>query len=189
MNAYYRLPAAECQGVLHFSLENDVWVCYNNCACGISSLVEHLLPKQDRRVRFPYPAPNQKTPESVGFRGFSLYINALRCFWKALRCEKTSRIYDCFRIMQTHFANKMLTACRDQGPNPAGGVIHGADRLLLQIKARSGRAVMHGRCALKTLFLMCVLYLVNRFRFRRPLALRTGRSAAGSILPRRRGAL
>ena len=41
----------------HFSLENDVWLCYNNCTCGISSLVEHLLPKQDRRVRFPYPAP------------------------------------------------------------------------------------------------------------------------------------
>lgn len=43
--------------MLHFSLENDVWLCYNNCICGISSLVEHLLPKQDRRVRFPYPAP------------------------------------------------------------------------------------------------------------------------------------
>lgn len=110
-------------------------------------------------------------------------------FGKLCGAKKRRGFTIVFRIMQTHFANKMLTACRDQGPNPAGGVIHGADRLLLQIKARSGRAVMHGRCALKTLFLMCVLYLVNRFRFRRPLALRTGRSAAGSILPRRRGAL
>lgn len=66
--------------MLHFSLENDTWPCYNNCTCGISSLVEHLLPKQDRRVRFPYPAPNQEVPESNGFRDFSLYINALRCF-------------------------------------------------------------------------------------------------------------
>ena len=56
-NRYYKLRAEKCQVLLHFSLENDTWPCYNNCTCGISSLVEHLLPKQDRRVRFPYPAP------------------------------------------------------------------------------------------------------------------------------------
>lgn len=41
--------------------------------------------------------------------------------------RKTSRICDCFSIMQTHFANKMLTMCGDQEAKPtAACVIHGA---------------------------------------------------------------
>ena len=40
-----------------------------------------------------------------------MYINALRCFLKALRCEKRRGFAIVFGIMRMHFANKMLTIC------------------------------------------------------------------------------
>ena len=43
-----------------FLLAKEMRLCYNISTnkCGISSLVEHQLPKLRRRVRFPYPAPD-----------------------------------------------------------------------------------------------------------------------------------
>lgn len=65
--------------------------------------------------------------------GFSLFINALWRFWESLQCEKRRGFTIIFRIMQTHFVNKMLTkmltACGDQGPNPAGVLFIGRDSL------------------------------------------------------------
>ncbi len=78
--------------------------------------------------------PNRKTYSSLRLlsleiAGFSLFINALRRFWKAFRREKRRGFTTVFRIMQAHFANKMLTACGDQGPNPAGVLFIGRDFL------------------------------------------------------------
>lgn len=53
----------------------------------------------------------RKTPESVGFRGFSLYINALLRFQNALWGEKRRGFAIVFGIMRMHFANKRLTIC------------------------------------------------------------------------------
>lgn len=52
---------------------------------------------------------HRENQQSVVIAGFSLFINALRRFLKALQCEKRRGFTIVFRIMQTHFANKMLT--------------------------------------------------------------------------------
>ena len=127
--AYYRLPAAECQGMLYFSLENDTRPCYNNCTCGISSLVEHLLPKQDRRVRFPYPAPNQKSPESNGFRGFSLFINGLRFVRSSIILTSRCRVSLPVSTFRVQNAN--------ENANERNIVLHSVSSLILRFTRTS----------------------------------------------------
>lgn len=65
---------------------------------------------------------NRENQQSVVIAGFSLFIHALRHFQKTLQCEKRRGFTIVFRIMQAHFANKMLakmlTACGDQGAKP-----------------------------------------------------------------------
>ena len=51
----------------------------------------------------------KKNQQPIVVAGFSLFINALWCFQKDLCCEKRRGFTIIFRIMQTHFANKMLT--------------------------------------------------------------------------------
>ena len=77
----------------------------------------------------PAEHQNRENQQSIEIAGFSLFINALRRFWKAFRREKRRGFTTVFRIMQAHFANKMLTACGDQGPNPAGVLFIGRDFL------------------------------------------------------------
>nr|DAR40854.1 MAG TPA: hypothetical protein [Caudoviricetes sp.] len=57
----------------------------------------------------PLEHQNRENQQSIVIAGFSLYINALRCFQKSLRCEKRRGFTIIFRIMQTHFVSKMLT--------------------------------------------------------------------------------
>jgi len=82
-----------------------------------------------RQGKSPLYHQNRENQQSIEIAGFSLFINALRRFWKAFRREKRRGFTTVFRIMQTHFANKMLTACGDQGPNPAGVLFIGRDSL------------------------------------------------------------
>ena len=39
--------------------------CSNNLICRVSSSVERSLPKPQRRVRFPYPAPSSRTKKDI----------------------------------------------------------------------------------------------------------------------------
>ena len=56
---------------------------------------------------------NIENQQSIEIAGFSLFINALWCFQKALCCKKRRGFTIAFHIMQAHFANKMLTARND----------------------------------------------------------------------------
>ena len=51
--------SGRCRHAEKILLAKPARACYNNIVSGISSLVEHQLPKLRRRVRFPYPAPCQ----------------------------------------------------------------------------------------------------------------------------------
>ena len=82
-----------------------------------------------RQGKSPLEHQNRENQQSIEIAGFSLFINALRRFGKAFRREKRHGFTTVFRIMQAHFANKMLTACGDQGPNPAGVLFIGRDSL------------------------------------------------------------
>lgn len=100
---------------------------------------------------------NRENQQSVVIAGFSLFINALQRFWKALQCEKRRGFTIVFRIIQAHFANKMLTkmltACGDQGAKPtaAGALscppVDSAELSALLLGA-SGRIAHHHRHAL-----------------------------------------
>ena len=62
-----------------------------------------------RGFNSPHLHQHRENQQSIVIAGFSLFINALRCFRKSLRCEKRCGFTIIFRIMQTYFANKMLT--------------------------------------------------------------------------------
>ena len=66
-----------------------------------------------RQGKSPLEHQNRENQQSIKIAGFSLFINALRRFWKAFRREKRRGFTTVFRIMQAHFANKMLTARND----------------------------------------------------------------------------
>ena len=57
----------------------------------------------------PLEHQSKENQQPIVVAGFSLFINALWCFQKDLCCEKRRGFTIIFRIMQTHFANKMLT--------------------------------------------------------------------------------
>ena len=62
-----------------------------------------------RGFNSPHLHQNIENQQSIVIAGFSLFINALWCFQKDLCCEKRRGFTIIFRIMQTYFANKMLT--------------------------------------------------------------------------------
>ena len=62
-----------------------------------------------RGFNSPHLHQNRENQQPIVVAGFSLRVNDLRCFQKDLCCEKRRGFTIIFRIMQTHFANKMLT--------------------------------------------------------------------------------
>lgn len=62
-----------------------------------------------RGFNSPHLHQNIENQQSIVIAGFSLFINALWCFRKSLKCEKRRGFTIIFRIMQTRFVSKMLT--------------------------------------------------------------------------------
>nr|DAG57423.1 MAG TPA: hypothetical protein [Caudoviricetes sp.] len=75
----------------------------------IKSSVFNVFIAISRGFNSPHLHQNIENQQSIAIAGFSLFINALRCFRKSLRCEKRRGFTIIFRIMQTHFVSKMLT--------------------------------------------------------------------------------